>query len=51
MTAACREVPVLTTTLDLPLEMRERCCLMAAEMARHNNCAVAIVVLPGSSPP
>ncbi|NEK87945.1 hypothetical protein GCU60_19585 [Blastococcus saxobsidens] len=51
MTAACRAVPVLTTTLDLPLDMRERRFLMAAEIARHNNCAVAIVVLPGSPPP
>lgn len=43
MTAACSKVPVVTPTLDLPLELRERCCLMAAEMALHTNSMVVLV--------
>ncbi len=43
MSAACSKVPVVTPTLDLPLELRERCCLMAAQMALHNNNMVVLV--------
>jgi hypothetical protein len=41
--AACSKVPVVTATLDLPLELRERCCLIAAEMALDNNSMVVLV--------
>ena len=44
MTAgACSKVPVITPTLDLPLELRERACLMAAQIALHNNSMVVLV--------
>lgn len=43
MTAACRKVPVVTTTLDLPLQRREQACQVAADLALHNNVMLVIV--------
>lgn len=43
MTAACSKVPVLTTTLNLPLDVREAGCQIAAELALANNVMVVIV--------
>lgn len=40
---ACSKVPVVTPTLDLPLEMREYACQVAAELALHNNLLLVIV--------
>lgn len=43
MSAACARVPVLTTALNLPLDVRQAACKLAAGLALHNNVMLVIV--------